>query len=77
MTKSKTKERVLLNREIIREKITLLAKMIAGDGKDIESLAIVGIRRRGVPLAQRISDEIDKLYGKKNRTGNSRYYSLS
>jgi pyrimidine operon attenuation protein/uracil phosphoribosyltransferase len=53
----------------VRETITSLARQIAQEGKNLGNLAIVGIRRRGVPLAQRISAQIEKLYGVKPELG--------
>ena len=65
----KKSERVVLESLQIRDAVVSLAREITADGGNLENLAIVGIRRRGVPLAQRISAQIEKLYGAKLELG--------
>jgi pyrimidine operon attenuation protein/uracil phosphoribosyltransferase len=62
-------ERVLLGSSEVGEAIASLAREITEDGKNLANLSIIGIRRRGVPLAQRISAQIEKLYGAKPELG--------
>jgi pyrimidine operon attenuation protein/uracil phosphoribosyltransferase len=65
----KKSERVVLESSQIRDAVVSLAREITADGGNLENLAIVGIRRRGVPLAQRISVQIEKLYGARLELG--------
>ena len=65
----KKSERVVLESLQIRDAVVSLAREITADGGNLENLAIVGIRRRGVPLAQRISAEIERRYGAKLELG--------
>jgi pyrimidine operon attenuation protein/uracil phosphoribosyltransferase len=62
-------QQVILDSVQVGEIITSLVRQIAQEGKNLGNLAIVGIRRRGVPLAQRISAQIEKLYGVKLELG--------
>lgn len=43
-------------------------EILASDGST-ERLAIIGIRRRGVPIAERIAERVTKLAGEAPRTG--------
>ena len=47
----------------MKKLVEKLAGEITGNGKDLGGIAIVGIHRRGVPLAQRIVDIIKKNWG--------------
>lgn len=46
-----------------------LAEEILERGNDLERLAIIGIRRRGVPIAERLTERIAKIAGGQPRTG--------
>ena len=46
-----------------------LAHEITERNQGVESVALVGIRRRGIPLAQRLADRIEKIEGRKVPTG--------
>lgn len=46
-----------------------MAREIVEDVGDIDDLAIIGIQRRGVQLAQRIVDEIEATEGQRPRMG--------
>lgn len=52
---------VLLDRDQIRRAVKRIAHEIVERNGGVESLVIVGIRRRGVPLAQRIADYIAQI----------------
>lgn len=58
-----------MNEEVIIESgevsalVEKLAAQIARDGKNLDGIAIVGIRRRGVPLAQRLTALISERWG--------------
>ncbi len=59
----------LMDEEGIRRAVTRIAHEIVERNKGIESVALVGIRRRGLPLARRLADEILQIEGKKPPTG--------
>ena len=52
---------VVLDADRIGRTLTRIAHEILERNRGVEELAFVGIRRRGVPLAQRIADEIAKI----------------
>ena len=54
----------------LRRTIVRLAHEIVERNKGVEHLCIVGIRTRGVYLAERIIDEIEKIEGVKLPLGN-------
>ena len=56
---------VIMDSEAIAAAVEALADAIAMDGTDLDSLAIIGVRTRGVPLARRISEKIHEKHGSK------------
>ncbi len=52
--------RRLLTAEDIKATISRLSEEVAARNQDIDNLALIGIQRRGVPLAQRIARELSK-----------------
>ena len=54
-------ERTLLTQAQMAEGVKALAASIRGANPDAESIALVGVFTRGVPLARRIAAEIEKL----------------
>jgi pyrimidine operon attenuation protein/uracil phosphoribosyltransferase len=54
---------VLLDRDQIRRAVKRIAHEIVERNGGVDDLVIVGIRRRGVPLAQRIADSISQIEG--------------
>ena len=54
---------VLLDRDQIRRAVKRIAHEIVERNGGVDALVIVGIRRRGVPLAQRIADYISQIEG--------------
>lgn len=59
------KEKVqLMDADKIRRTLTRIAHEIIERNKGVENLALIGIRRRGVPLAQRIAAKIAEIEGK-------------
>lgn len=59
----------LMNEEDIRRALLRLSHQILEKGIEVADLVIVGIQRRGVPLAKRISKIIEEIKGKKPSTG--------
>jgi pyrimidine operon attenuation protein/uracil phosphoribosyltransferase len=53
-------EKAIVAAEEIATLVEKLATEIAGEGKDLDGLAIIGIHKRGVPLAQRLVRYIEK-----------------
>ncbi len=58
-----TDKAVLMDPEAIRRALTRISHEIAEKNKGIESVVLVGIRTRGVPLAERLADSIEKIEG--------------
>ncbi len=56
-------ERLLMNGEDMRRVISRIAHEIVERNRGAESLLLVGIQRRGVPLAERIGETIASLEG--------------
>jgi len=54
--------KILLNEKDMERTIARMAKSIVADGQ--KDVALVGILRRGVPIAERLAAAIEKLQGK-------------
>ncbi len=63
MKNGKEKARIL-DENGIRRSLTRIAHEIVEKNKGVENLCLVGIRRRGVPLAERLAELICKIEGK-------------
>jgi len=59
----------ILDADAVRRIITRIAHEIVERNKGVEELVLVGIRRRGVPLAQRMAQKIQEFEGKPVATG--------
>ena len=53
----------ILSAEEIRRTITRLASQVVEKSRDLSQLVILGIRTRGVPLAQQLASQIEMLEG--------------
>ncbi|HWR56701.1 MAG TPA: bifunctional pyr operon transcriptional regulator/uracil phosphoribosyltransferase PyrR [Negativicutes bacterium] len=53
----------IMDADGIRRALVRIAHEIIEKNKGVKNLALVGIRRRGVPLAQRIAEQIKKIEG--------------
>ncbi|WP_034630408.1 bifunctional pyr operon transcriptional regulator/uracil phosphoribosyltransferase PyrR [Desulfotruncus alcoholivorax] len=62
MTDLKEKARIL-DRDGIRRALTRIAHEIIERNKGTEDLVLIGIRRRGVPLARRLAEKIREIEG--------------
>jgi pyrimidine operon attenuation protein/uracil phosphoribosyltransferase len=60
---------LIMDSEKIRRSLTRIAHEIIEKNKGVEGLAIVGIKTRGVPLAERSKKNIEKIEGKTVSTG--------
>ena len=62
-------EKVLLDAEQVRRTLARIAHEVAENSPDVSSLALVGIQRRGVDLAERLADLLREFYGSRPVTG--------
>jgi pyrimidine operon attenuation protein/uracil phosphoribosyltransferase len=62
-------EKAIMTARQIAALVEKLASDIAGEGRDLDGLAIVGIHKRGVPLARRIAGHIEKSWRAKTDFG--------
>lgn len=53
----------------LRRTLTRLASEIVEDNPDLSQVVLIGIRTRGVPLAHRLAEQIQKLEGKSVAVG--------
>ena len=60
---------VLMDSEGIRRALTRIAHEIVEKNKGVDNVVLVGIRTRGVPIAERLAENIEKLEGKKPPVG--------
>jgi pyrimidine operon attenuation protein/uracil phosphoribosyltransferase len=61
MTKEKAQ---ILDQDGIRRSLTRIAHEIIEHNKGIDDLILIGIRRRGVPLAERLAERIKEIEGR-------------
>ena len=67
--KKKVKKTSIMDADGIRRALIRIAHEITEKNKGVEKVALVGIRTRGVPLAARIAEEIQKIENVKVPTG--------
>ena len=60
---------VIMDEQAIRRGLIRIAHEIIENNKGIEDLVLVGIRTRGVPLAERLAAEIERIEGRKLSVG--------
>lgn len=56
--------RVILDQDAIRRALTRIAHEIIERNKGIENIVLIGIKTRGIYLAQRLADRIENIEGK-------------
>jgi len=54
---------IIMDSQAIKRALTRVAHEIVERNKGVNDLALVGIRTRGVPLAQRVAEEIKRIEG--------------
>ena len=54
---------IIMDSQAIKRALTRIAHEIVEHNKGVSDIALVGIRTRGVPLAQRVADEIKRIEG--------------
>ena len=60
---------VLMDSEGIRRALTRISLEIVEKNKGVENIVLVGIRTRGVPIAERLAANIEKIEGQKPPVG--------
>lgn len=60
---------VLMDAAAVRRALTRISHEILEHNKGMEDIVLVGIRTRGVPIAERIAKEIEKIEGKRPPVG--------
>ncbi len=60
---------VLIDSEGIRRALTRIAHEIVEKNKGVDNIVLVGIRTRGVPIAERLAENIEKIEGQKPPVG--------
>jgi len=64
-----TEQNLLMDEKAMARAVTRIAHEIIERNKGVEALALIGIQRRGVPLAQRIAKSIEAVEGAKVPVG--------
>ena len=64
-----TDKTVLMDSEGIRRALTRISHEIVEKNKGVENIVLVGIRTRGVPIAERLADAIEKIEGERPPVG--------
>ena len=64
-----TDKTVLMDSECIRRALTRISHEILEKNKGVDNIVLVGIRTRGVPIAERLAENIEKIEGKKPPVG--------
>ncbi|CVK19743.1 bifunctional pyr operon transcriptional regulator/uracil phosphoribosyltransferase PyrR [Sporomusa sphaeroides] len=54
---------IIMDSQAIKRALTRIAHEIVEHNKGVSDIALVGIRTRGVPLAQRVAEEIKRIEG--------------
>ncbi len=60
---------VLMDSEGIRRALTRISHEIVEKNKGVDNIILVGIRTRGVPIAERLAESIERIEGKKPPVG--------
>ena len=60
---------ILMDSEGIRRALTRIAHEIVEKNKGVDNIVLVGIRTRGVPIAERLAENIEKIEGQKPPVG--------
>ena len=60
---------VLMDGEAMRRSLVRISHEIVEKNKGVENIVLVGIRTRGVPIAERLADAIEKIEGTRPPVG--------
>lgn len=69
MAENLKEKTTILDAEQMRRVVRRMAGEIVENSRGVEQLILVGIRTRGVPLANALAEEIERMEGKKVRQG--------
>ena len=64
-----TDKTVLMDSEGIRRALTRISHEIVEKNKGVDTIILVGIRTRGVPIAERLAESIERIEGQKPTVG--------
>ena len=64
-----TEKAVLMDGEAIRRSLVRISHEIVEKNKGVDNIVLVGIRTRGVPIAERLADAIEKIEGERPPVG--------
>lgn len=64
-----TEKAVLMDGEAIRRSLVRISHEIVEKNKGVGNIVLVGIRTRGVPIAERLADAIEKIEGQRPPVG--------
>ena len=64
-----TEKAVLMDGKAIRRSLVRISHEIVEKNKGVENIVLVGIRTRGVPIAERLADAIEKIEGERPPVG--------
>ena len=64
-----TEKAVLMDGEAIRRSLVRISHEIVEKNKGVENIVLVGIRTRGVPIAERLANAIEKIEGTRPPVG--------
>ncbi|MGL4911183.1 MAG: bifunctional pyr operon transcriptional regulator/uracil phosphoribosyltransferase PyrR [Romboutsia sp.] len=60
---------IIMDEKAITRAITRISHEIIERNKGIENVVLIGIKTRGIPVAQRIAEKIEAIEGQKVKTG--------
>lgn len=63
------KEKIILESSSIDKTLNRLSHEILENSKDLDQIVLIGIHNRGVPLAKRLKDKIEKISGSTYKNG--------
>ena len=63
------KKKTILDADAIRRSLVRISHEIVEKNKGVENVVLVGIRTRGVPLAQRLAEQVAEIEGVKVPVG--------
>lgn len=63
------KEKIILDSISIDKTLNRLSHEILENSKDLDQIVLIGIHNRGVPLARRLKDKIEKISGGRYENG--------
>ncbi len=68
---------VVLDDQMIRRALTRISHEIVERNKGVDNCVLVGIKTRGIFIAQRLAERIGQIEGKRNGSWRVRHYVIS